>query len=102
MENTITIPASITIDETTFTDFTDALGYQTMVEDPNDENNMIQNPETRLEFAQRQFKEEVLLPWLLQFSYRRINKEVDESAHQQKTQLRQQAHDELAPSVTVG
>jgi len=99
---TITIPASITIPEVTFNTFADRLGYQPEVEDPTDMAKMISNPESKLEFAQRRFKEMAVMPWLLQFTKIDIDIAISELLNNQKAEQKRAAYDALSPMVTIG
>ena len=98
----ITVPASITIPEEDFENFVMRLGYQEQVEDPNDNTQMVANPETKLEYAQHVFKESVVLPWLLQFKNNDIDVAVNNAREEERATKKQAAYDALSPAVTIG
>jgi len=99
---TITIPASITIPEVTFNTFADRLGYQPEIEDPTDESKMIANPESKIEHAQRLFKETEVMPWLLQFANMDIDVAVNDKREEERKAAKEAAYKALEPAVTVG
>lgn len=99
---TITIPASLTVPKANFDAFVERLGYFTEIEDPNDNTQMIPNPETKIDFAQRVFKEDVVLPFLLQFIYNDIDVAINNVREEERRQKKQAAHDVMSQAVTVG
>jgi len=99
---TTTIPASITIPTETFDWFADRLGYQPEIEDPKDESKMIANPESKVEFAQRIFKSDVVMPWVLQFANMDIDVAVNDKREEERKAAKEAAYKALEPAVTVG
>jgi len=99
---TTTIPASITIPTETFNWFADRLGYQPEIEDPTDESKMIANPESKIAFAQRLFKSDVVMPWILQFANMDIDVAVNDNREAERRELKDAAYKALESTVTVG
>lgn len=116
MDNLTTVTASITYPITEIEWFADKLGYQAVVANPlysAEENpetgeitdnglpRNIDNPESRIDFVKRKFKEDCAVPWFTQFAARDAERLAKEEAARVKSEAIEKVTQLVANAITV-
>lgn len=96
----VTIPASLTVPKENFDIFVEKLGYQTHKED--ESGKLVKNQETPIEFAQKEFKYRVVLPFITQFAHNDADVKINDEREESRNAVHKAIDEVYDAAVTVG